>query len=125
MKAANLERIRNNQRRSRARQKEYIAELEESIQRYQSMKSRLPDVTDHHRVIEENARLKKLLHAIGFDEECIGVYLNVCDQTTSDSLAKFRAGTLRAVHKVSCSSPDPLGVCVRRDSLSSVVRTDH
>ncbi|KAL6156819.1 hypothetical protein ACJQWK_06857 [Exserohilum turcicum] len=60
-KAVDLERVRNNQRRCRARQKEYIARLEDQIRQYE-------DVGIEHRANQqieslttENRLLKRLL----------------------------------------------------------------
>ncbi|KAI1304449.1 hypothetical protein F5Y03DRAFT_357323 [Xylaria venustula] len=74
-KAAELERTRNNQRRSRARRKEYITELEEKIRRYETLATQnVPDETIHS-VIRENIALKRLLHSMGLGDDFVTSYM--------------------------------------------------
>ncbi|KNG44682.1 hypothetical protein DDE82_008793 [Stemphylium lycopersici] len=65
----NAERVRNNQRRSRTRRKEYIAELEAKIKQYESDHDQNPTKLRIEGLAKELDALKKLLHALGLDEE--------------------------------------------------------
>jgi hypothetical protein len=75
-KATDLERIRNNQRRCRARQKEYIATLEDKIRQYEGMniesttKQKLDDLAT------KNRSLKRLLQFLGLRDEFLDAYSN-------------------------------------------------
>ncbi|KAK6517487.1 hypothetical protein TWF281_004139 [Arthrobotrys megalospora] len=64
-----LERIRNNQRRSRARRKEYVDALERRLREYEVSDSRDQASTEEmlEYLIKENASLKSILSAIGID----------------------------------------------------------
>ncbi|KAK1918847.1 hypothetical protein P3342_010318 [Pyrenophora teres f. teres] len=67
-KAQNLARIRDNQRRSRARRKEYLQELEAKLRSYEQIgieaSSEIQSAA--RRVLDENKKLRALLH----EEEC-------------------------------------------------------
>ncbi|KAK6542809.1 hypothetical protein TWF694_006750 [Orbilia ellipsospora] len=65
-----LERIRNNQRRSRARKKEYVDALERKLQGYEASNNRDPTNDDEtlRRLLKENASLKTILNSIGVNE---------------------------------------------------------
>ncbi|KAF2106199.1 hypothetical protein BDV96DRAFT_337192 [Lophiotrema nucula] len=71
-KAAELERVRNNQRRSRARRKDYISELEEKLRVYEGSDFDLKS----QRLVAENEVLKKLLHSLGLGQRFIEAYAN-------------------------------------------------
>lgn len=62
-----LNRIRNNQRKSRARRKEYLQELESKIRKYESMgvEASLEIQASARLVAEENRRLRALLQSRG------------------------------------------------------------
>ncbi|KAI1766229.1 hypothetical protein GGR53DRAFT_224035 [Hypoxylon sp. FL1150] len=73
----NLTRIRDNQRRSRARRRQYIQELEMQIKSY---RARGIEVTTEiqraaRRVAEENKKMRILLNDLGFDDERISHFL--------------------------------------------------
>ncbi|KAM0248523.1 hypothetical protein ACHAQJ_009428 [Trichoderma viride] len=74
---ANLARIRDNQRRSRARRREYIAELEQRLRNFElegvSASSEVQLAA--RRVAEENRQLRELLHKHGFQDEYITQFL--------------------------------------------------
>ncbi|KAI0117252.1 hypothetical protein F4814DRAFT_459411 [Daldinia grandis] len=72
-----MNRIRNNQRRSRARRKEYVKGLEERIGFY---KRQGAEVTSHiqraaQRVAEHNQKMRILLNTLGFTDERIDGFL--------------------------------------------------
>lgn len=71
---ANLERIRNNQRRCRARQKEYIAELEDKIRQYESGGSTSSTDPKLQHFIRENESLKRILQSLGLGKEFLKAY---------------------------------------------------
>ncbi|CAN9227250.1 unnamed protein product [Alternaria alternata] len=65
----NAERVRNNQRRSRARRKEYITGLEAKIQQYESGYDQNPIKPSIEELAKELDTLKKLLNALGLDDK--------------------------------------------------------
>ncbi|KAI1799856.1 hypothetical protein F4811DRAFT_541915 [Daldinia bambusicola] len=74
---ANLNRVRDNQRRSRARRREYIRSLEERLGLY---KREGVEVTSHiqraaQRVAEQNQKMRVLLNTLGFNDERINCFL--------------------------------------------------
>ncbi|KAF7552964.1 hypothetical protein G7046_g7255 [Stylonectria norvegica] len=74
---ANLLRIRDNQRRSRARRREYLAELEQRIRSYelQGVEASAEVQLAARRVAEENRYLRNLLNRHGIDNDYIASYL--------------------------------------------------
>lgn len=67
--------MRNNQRRSRARRKEYVAELEAKVRRYEASES--PNTMDRsvQLLIKENHTLRRLLHSMGLGNDFIAAYI--------------------------------------------------
>ena len=74
---ANLARIRDNQRRSRARKREYLQELEQRLRlcELQGIEASAEVQMAARRVAEENRQLRELLHKQGVSEEYIVHYL--------------------------------------------------
>jgi len=74
---ANLARIRDNQRRSRARRKEYLHELESRLRQWelQGVVASSEIQGAARKVAEENKKLRALLSQQGFREDSIEVYL--------------------------------------------------
>ncbi|KAI0890345.1 uncharacterized protein GGS22DRAFT_194460 [Annulohypoxylon maeteangense] len=72
-----LVRIRNNQRRSRARHKKYVADLEERLRQCETKgveaNSQIQQAA--RKVVQENRRLSGLLNNLGFDNEKISYFL--------------------------------------------------
>ncbi|KAK6357709.1 hypothetical protein TWF718_002018 [Orbilia javanica] len=70
-------RIRDNQRRSRANKKEYIASLEQKITEYNArgVQATIAMQTAARAVALENARLRKLLGEVGVSPERVNSYL--------------------------------------------------
>ncbi|KAF3087269.1 hypothetical protein TWF569_008956 [Orbilia oligospora] len=70
-------RIRDNQRRSRANKKEYVASLEQKIAEYnaQGVQATIEMQTAARAVALENERLRKLLGEVGVSSERINSYL--------------------------------------------------
>jgi hypothetical protein len=100
--ASNLIRVRNNQRRSRARRREYIAELERKVHEYNAQG--LPPCTPHIvpqdtilRLENENRKLREMLALAGVELDLGGVP-EVADnanplqrlETAQDSLVSLR-----------------------------------
>ncbi|KAL3955510.1 hypothetical protein ACCO45_011073 [Purpureocillium lilacinum] len=78
---ANLARIRDNQRRSRARRKEYLQELEQRLRACELQG------------IEASAEVQELLNRYGFSDEYIANYLQSGATVTPDSAqTSFRTG---------------------------------
>ncbi|KAK2590542.1 hypothetical protein QQS21_011775 [Conoideocrella luteorostrata] len=74
---ANLARIRDNQRRSRARRREYLQDLEQRLRacEVQGVEASTEVQTAARRVAEENRLLRELLHKCGATDEYIAHYL--------------------------------------------------
>jgi len=75
--------VRNNQRRSRARRKEYIADLELKLREYEAGKSPT-SAEDQDRIMRlewENKRLKSLLKAAGLPQIWMDAYLKLADES--------------------------------------------
>ncbi|KAG4436786.1 hypothetical protein IFR05_007720 [Cadophora sp. M221] len=76
---ANLIRVRNNQRRSRARRRDYVAELERKVQECEvngvPNRSIVPEET-LRRLQEENKRLRELLQQAGVEQSVVDHHIN-------------------------------------------------
>ncbi|OAA41506.1 hypothetical protein BBO_05492 [Beauveria brongniartii RCEF 3172] len=74
---ANLARIRDNQRRSRARRREYLQELEQRLRlcELQGIEATAEVQIAARRVADENRQLRQLLNEHGFSEEYINRFL--------------------------------------------------
>ncbi|KAI0136017.1 hypothetical protein F4776DRAFT_671161 [Hypoxylon sp. NC0597] len=74
---ANLARIRDNQRRSRARHKEYVAELETRLRRFERQGAEAACEIQQvaRRVADDNKKMRALLNRMGFDNERITSFL--------------------------------------------------
>ncbi|KAI1074971.1 hypothetical protein F5B20DRAFT_420646 [Whalleya microplaca] len=77
MDKSNLTRVRDNQRRSRARRKEYIQELEKRVRlcELQGVEASFEIQQAARRVAEENKKLRVLLNGQGFSNESINDFL--------------------------------------------------
>jgi hypothetical protein len=82
---ANLERIRDNQRRSRARRKKYLEDLEARLQNYELQCTRASSEIQAaaRRVADENEKLRILLARYGIGDDTVVAYLQ---SSTSDTL---------------------------------------
>jgi hypothetical protein len=76
MQTAELERVRNNQRRSRAKRKAYVAELQEKIRRYESSESGRDTGRTVQDLIKENDALRRLLLSVGLGNDFLEAYIN-------------------------------------------------
>ncbi|EPE24333.1 hypothetical protein GLAREA_08185 [Glarea lozoyensis ATCC 20868] len=74
---ANLARIRDNQRRSRARRKEYLQELENSLRQceLQGVEASAEIQTAARKVADENKKLRAMLAHNGIDSDSIELFL--------------------------------------------------
>src|SRR5690242_12375653 len=72
--------MRNNQRRSRARKKDYIAELEEKVHRYETSGNQSIASRTVQQVMKENDMLKKLLQSMGLGNDFLKVYTNASEK---------------------------------------------
>ncbi|KAK2044443.1 hypothetical protein LZ31DRAFT_284781 [Colletotrichum somersetense] len=70
-------RIRDNQRRSRARKKEYVLEIEQKLRECQSQGVEASAEVQQaaRRVANENHKLRQLLHTLGLDDRQIEQYI--------------------------------------------------
>jgi hypothetical protein len=76
-RAADLARVRENQRRSRARRREYVADLETRLRQWevQGVEASAEVAMGARRVAEENRQLRDLLHAHGVDDRRIAQHV--------------------------------------------------
>ncbi|KAI1394080.1 uncharacterized protein F4822DRAFT_36209 [Hypoxylon trugodes] len=74
---ANLARLRDNQRKSRARRKEYVNSIERQLRDYhrRGVESTAEIQRAARRVAEENKKMRALLNRIGFDDGSISCFL--------------------------------------------------
>ncbi|KAF5610052.1 uncharacterized protein FSUBG_3581 [Fusarium subglutinans] len=86
---ANLARIRDNQRRSRARRREYLQELEQRLRVYELQGVEASSEVQHaaRRVAEENRQLRGLLNRHGISDDYITSYLNSGTASQNDPAA--------------------------------------
>ncbi|KIH89547.1 hypothetical protein SPBR_07441 [Sporothrix brasiliensis 5110] len=75
---ANLARIRDNQRRSRARRKEYQQELEQRVRAFEEQGVEASTEVQHaaRRVADENKKLRRLLQQSGVSHAAVEAYLH-------------------------------------------------
>ncbi|GAB7338241.1 hypothetical protein MBLNU457_4573t2 [Dothideomycetes sp. NU457] len=80
-----LARIRDNQRRSRARRREYTARLEDKIRKFEaSSASAGPPTEQLHQAQQENAILRRLLTTLGFNSKFQDMYIaSLMDEDTT------------------------------------------
>ncbi|KAF2009469.1 hypothetical protein BU24DRAFT_467844 [Aaosphaeria arxii CBS 175.79] len=105
-KAINLERIRNNQRRCRARQKEYIAELEDKIRQYETANSQSSTDPRLQLLSRENESLKRLLQSLGLGNDFIKAYSKAAQIASDIPWAQAGNETLCEPKAYSSSSLD-------------------
>lgn len=96
---ANLERIRNNQRRCRARQKEYIAELEDKIRQYESRSSKSSTDPKLQQFVRENESLKRLLQSLGLGNDFLKAYSKAAQ--IAPDISRAQSG-----NEISCQAKD-------------------
>ncbi len=94
---ANLARIRDNQRRSRARRKEYQQELEQRVRAFeeQGVEASTEVQQAARRVAEENKKLRALLNQAGISHASIETYLRTGDASTG--IGESRGGSSTAI----------------------------
>ena len=122
--SANLARIRDNQRRSRARRKEYVQDLEARLRRVelQGVEAATEIQLAARRVADENRRLRALLNHHGVGDDAIEGYLAGGDG--SEAVVGRAVGRLEQLlvpRRPSCGS---LGVPVRAGSSEASVASD-
>jgi len=100
----NLERVRDNQRRSRARRREHLIELEHRIRIYElqgieasaevQQAARRVD-EENRRVVEENRQLRSLLSRHGFSDDYIlsCLHSGATTQAEHGQISQFLSGT--------------------------------
>ncbi|KJK82885.1 hypothetical protein H634G_02022 [Metarhizium anisopliae BRIP 53293] len=96
--SASAIRIRDNQRRSRARRKEYVENLERKVQEYErrGVEATLEMQQAARTVAVENARLKMMLASLGVSEGDVDDFLAVCqDREAAEALSSV---SMRPIH---------------------------
>lgn len=104
--ASELERIRNNQRRSRARRRDYITTLEEKVRNYEnlSLGDHCRSKRDPEQLAKENVMLRRLLDSIGFEDTFLQSYLNG-SQRAKDLLNSSSRNDSQCCKNENCSQP--------------------
>ncbi|KAH8688901.1 hypothetical protein GQ44DRAFT_765631 [Phaeosphaeriaceae sp. PMI808] len=97
-----LERVRNNQRRCRARQKEYITELEDKIRQYESASSQSSTDPRLKQLVRENESLKRLLQSLGLDNDFLKAYSKAAQ--IAPDLSRVQLGDESSSQAKACSS---------------------
>ncbi|KAK2037730.1 hypothetical protein LZ31DRAFT_610874, partial [Colletotrichum somersetense] len=71
------DRVRNNQRNSRARKREYVLDIEKKLQEFQSqgVKASAEIQQAARQVVNENQKLRQLLYTLGLDDTQIEQYI--------------------------------------------------
>ncbi|KAI1462066.1 hypothetical protein F4805DRAFT_192862 [Annulohypoxylon moriforme] len=84
---SNLIRIRNNQRRSRARHKKYVEGLEERVRQSElkRVEANFEIQQAARQVVEENKKIRELLNRLGFSNEKITCFLRTGDLDVNDA----------------------------------------
>ncbi|EFY89842.1 hypothetical protein MAC_04051 [Metarhizium acridum CQMa 102] len=96
--SASAIRIRDNQRRSRARRKEYVENLERKVQEYErrGVEATLEMQQAARTVAVENSRLKMMLASLGVSEGDVDDFLAACqDREAAEALSSV---SMRPVH---------------------------
>lgn len=123
--SANLARIRDNQRRSRARRKEYVQDLEARLRRVelQGVEAATEIQLAARRVADENRRLRALLNRHGVSDDAIEGYLAGGDGGEAAAVGRpvGRLDQLLLPRRPSCGS---LGVPVRAESSEASATSD-
>ncbi|KAG5926447.1 hypothetical protein E4U42_003293 [Claviceps africana] len=106
---ANLARIRDNQRRSRARRREYLQDLEQKLRtcELQGIEATAEVQMAARRVADENVKLRELLHKHGATDDYIARYLhgNAADQ---GDCRHGQGQNAQAMKEASTSTPQSL-----------------
>ncbi|KAI1395901.1 hypothetical protein F4819DRAFT_167804 [Hypoxylon fuscum] len=86
---ANLTRVRDNQRRSRARRKEYVQELEKQLRVHKDRGTEVSSKIQQaaRKVAEDNKKLRVLLNSLGFNNERIGCFLQTGSLNAAENVA--------------------------------------
>lgn len=122
--SANLARIRDNQRRSRARRKEYVQDLEARLRRVelQGVEAATEIQLAARRVADENRRLRALLNRHGVGDDVIEGYLvGGGGGEAAVGRAVERLEQLLVPRRPSCAS---LGVPLKAGSREASVKSD-
>ncbi|KAH4114534.1 hypothetical protein HBI81_143140 [Parastagonospora nodorum] len=105
-KAQNLARIRDNQRRSRARRKEYLQELEAKIRACEQIgieaSSEIQSAA--RKVVDENRKLRSLLHERGVSEAEIVMALGGSGDRSYDQISTAPSLNARLDRKLTCNT---------------------
>ncbi|TQS33537.1 hypothetical protein Golomagni_06114, partial [Golovinomyces magnicellulatus] len=98
---ANLARIRENQRRSRAKRKEYVQELERRLRTYelQGVEATAEVQVAARRVAEENKKLRELLREHGYSDDYIMHYLKTSTQHQDGLVSQGSASGIQALEQ--------------------------
>ncbi|KAL5404851.1 hypothetical protein PMIN06_012459 [Paraphaeosphaeria minitans] len=122
-KAADLERVRNNQRRCRARQKEYIASLENKIRQYENVSAESETNQKLEQLAAENKSLKRLLHSLGLRDGFLEAYRNAMQVAPNLSLTSS-LGNQSCSQANICTSPS-LSLDILQPRMTQMVNPEN
>ncbi|KAF1938245.1 hypothetical protein EJ02DRAFT_29059 [Clathrospora elynae] len=103
-KATNLERVRNNQRRCRARRKEYIKELEARTRQFQCTSAQASTDLQLGELRVELELLKRLLRSLGLNDGFLESYSKAAKLVPTTSHARVDLNSLVQANDASSSS---------------------
>ncbi|KAI1409115.1 hypothetical protein F5Y13DRAFT_95308 [Hypoxylon sp. FL1857] len=85
---ANLARVRDNQRRSRARRREYVADLETRLKKFERQGAEATYAIQKvaRRVADDNKKLRVLLNRLGYDNERIRTFLQAGSSNPTEAI---------------------------------------
>ncbi|KAL5387066.1 hypothetical protein DPSP01_003678 [Paraphaeosphaeria sporulosa] len=105
-KAQNLARIRDNQRRSRARRKEYLHELEARLRDYEQVgiEASAEIQSAARKVLDENRRLRALLHDRGIPDSDIVAAMGGLNDRSYDQISSSASLSATLEKKITCNT---------------------
>ncbi|KAF1966199.1 hypothetical protein BU23DRAFT_560516 [Bimuria novae-zelandiae CBS 107.79] len=122
-KAQNLARIRDNQRRSRARRKEYLQELEAKLRECEQMGIGVSAEIQSaaRRVLEENRKLRGLLYERGVTDSDIVMAMDGVNDRSYDQISAAPALNAMLERRVTCNGPTFAASPASPHSLSAII----
>ncbi|KAI1143036.1 hypothetical protein F5Y05DRAFT_408489 [Hypoxylon sp. FL0543] len=113
----NLARVRDNQRRSRARRREYVAELEARLRKFERHGAEINHAIQQvaRKVAEDNKKLRALLKRLGYNSERISSFFQTgnapCAEGTSSNFSQEQEDMIQTLELLLASNypeePEP------------------
>ncbi|KAK9371666.1 uncharacterized protein V1513DRAFT_428324 [Lipomyces chichibuensis] len=119
-KADDLARVRDNQRRCRARRREYVAELERKVKDFEASRmqpNNAADLLSEGVFMRENEILRMLLKSLGLDEQFQAMYMNA--ELAASKISLAIQGQDSTAHQLPGLMPESPQYGVTYDSIIS------